>query len=60
MQYTAEMLKKLREELYHLSKDAQAGKLDQKTAAEKIISLRDEIGGILEHLTKNDINGSKK
>jgi hypothetical protein len=60
MQYTAEMLKKLREELYHLSKDAQAGKLDQKTAAEKIITLREEIGGILEHLTRNDINGIKK
>jgi hypothetical protein len=45
-----ERLRELKERLYKLSKDAQAGKLDQKTSAEQIIELREEIEKVSKEL----------
>jgi hypothetical protein len=59
MRYTTERLKKLKDELYALSKDAQSGILDKNKAADKIIELRDQIDEILAHLSKSDIKNAK-
>jgi hypothetical protein len=52
-------LKDLKDKLYQLSKDATAGKIDQKVAAEQIIELRTEIAEISKHLNKHQIKGAK-